>query len=139
MGIKKSQYVALAEFRCGLRKFLMRSEILAKEEGLTPQQHQLLLVIQGQRNRDWASIRTISEALLLEHHSVVQLVDRSIEKGIVTKKRSPNDRRVAQIEVTELGLEKLERLATSHIKELKLLSGNIDLNALLTLSENLDG
>ena len=130
MKIKKNHYVALAEFRNGLRKFLAFSESEAKKEGLTPQQHQMMLVIMGQRGRNWASIKTISEALILEHHSVVQLIDRTIEKGLVQKTRSSEDRRVAKIEVTSAGLEILERLSEKHIAELAYLADFIKLPSL---------
>src|SRR5215218_437562 len=36
-----------AEFRAALRKFLRRSERIARKSGLTPQRHLLLLMIKG--------------------------------------------------------------------------------------------
>ncbi|MCZ8516664.1 hypothetical protein O9H85_30635 [Paenibacillus filicis] len=45
--LPKSVYEQLAEFRYTLRKFIHFSETAARDVGLTPQQHQLILAIQG--------------------------------------------------------------------------------------------
>ncbi|MDX6469966.1 MAG: hypothetical protein QOF75_1769, partial [Gaiellaceae bacterium] len=39
--------VAVAEFRTALRRFLRRSERIARQSGLTPQRYLLLLMIKG--------------------------------------------------------------------------------------------
>ena len=45
--ITTSDYVAVAEFRAGLRQYLRRSERIARQAGLTPQRYLLLLMIKG--------------------------------------------------------------------------------------------
>ena len=44
-----ADFQALAAFRAGLRRFLRFSEDAAREAGLTPQQHQLLVSIRGHK------------------------------------------------------------------------------------------
>lgn len=46
----------LAWFRYHLRQFLRFSERAARECGVTPQQHQLLLGIAGYTRREWATL-----------------------------------------------------------------------------------
>src|ERR671939_33751 len=43
--------VHVAEFRAALRRFLRRSERVARKSGLTPQRHLLLLMIKGAADR----------------------------------------------------------------------------------------
>ncbi len=61
--VTKADYEALATFRASMRRFLRFSETAARSEGLTPQQHQLLLAVKGQAGRDWASVSDLAEFL----------------------------------------------------------------------------
>ena len=65
----------LARFRYELRKFLRFSEQAARNAGLTPQQHQLLLGVAGFTGRGWATISELAEFLQERHNAVVGLVD----------------------------------------------------------------
>ena len=69
-----SDYRTLAEFRHALRVFLRFSEDAARQEGLTPNQHQLLLAIRGFPGDGPPTIGDVAEHLQLQHHSVVELV-----------------------------------------------------------------
>jgi hypothetical protein len=53
----------LARFRYGLRKFLHFSEKTARQFGVTPQQHQLMLGVAGFNGRGNASITELAEFL----------------------------------------------------------------------------
>ena len=117
--LTKANYEALAEFRFALRTFLAFSESAAKEGGLTAQQHQALLTIKGTPNADTVSIRLLSERLLINHNTAVELVDRLVEGGLVMRTRDADDRRRAQLELTA-GAERLLRsLSAAHLDELK--------------------
>src|SRR6266576_3243136 len=54
--ITTSDYVAVAEFRAGLRQYLRRSERIARQAGLTPQRYLLLLMIKGAVDGDQARL-----------------------------------------------------------------------------------
>ena len=45
--ITTSDVVAVAEFRAALRRFLRRTERIARQSGLTPQRYLLLLMVKG--------------------------------------------------------------------------------------------
>jgi DNA-binding MarR family transcriptional regulator len=115
-------YRALADFRYHLRRFLHSSEEAAREAGLEPQQHQLLLAIKGLPADDLATITRLAERLQLRHHSVVGLVDRLAAAGLVHRRRDGMDQRRVLIELTAAGEAILERLSRFHERELRLLA-----------------
>ena len=69
-----ADYLALAEFRFSLRQFQAFSEQKAEECGLTPQQHQALLVIRA-APAGTATIGYVAERLILKPHSATGLVE----------------------------------------------------------------
>jgi DNA-binding MarR family transcriptional regulator len=122
MKLSDADYERLLAFRLGLRRFLHWSEEQVAEVGLTPTQHQLLLVVRGSEADGGPTIREVSEALLLKHHSAVELVDRAEHAGLVTRARDDHDRRVVRVELTKKGRDVLEGLSRRHLRELHLLA-----------------
>ncbi|MEY2569862.1 MAG: hypothetical protein QOE63_212 [Acidimicrobiaceae bacterium] len=112
-------YEALARFRHGLRVFLRFSEEAARGAGMTPNQHQLLLAIRGFAGEGRPTIGDMAEALQLQHHSVVELVDRAVEAGLVRRHVDRVDRRRQRLELTAAGRRKLAALTTVHRDELR--------------------
>ena len=119
--LKKSQYVALSDFRYQLRRFLAFSEAAAKSAGVTPLQYLLMLHVRGFPGRDWASVAELAERLQLQHHGVVALITRCEAAGLVRRQRSSADGRVVEIHLQPLGLKLLEQLAAQHQAELRSL------------------
>ena len=119
--LKKSQYVALSDFRYQLRRFLAFSEAAAKSAGVTPLQYLLMLHVRGFPGRDWASVAELAERLQLQHHGVVALITRCETAGLVRRQRSSVDGRVVEIHLQPLGLKLLEQLAAQHQAELRSL------------------
>lgn len=123
--ISKAEFESLARFRRALRQFLRFSELAARSENLTPQQHQLLLTIKGMPNQNWATIGDLADALQLLHSAAVQLVDRCETLGLVERGIDPDDRRVVRVTVTARAEEKLSRLAALHRDELRRLQQDL--------------
>lgn len=118
--ITGSDYEALAEFRYQIRKFLHFSERAAREAGIEPQQHQLLLAIRGFTGPgEPPSIGILAERLQIQHHSTVELVDRLVERGLVARSRGPADRRQVLVHLTPRGEAELEKLTAYHLAELR--------------------
>jgi DNA-binding MarR family transcriptional regulator len=117
--LRDRDYRTLATFRHALRVFLRFSEDAARSEGLTPNQHQLLLAIRGFPEPDAPTITDAAELLQLQHHSVVELVDRAVDAGLVTRRVDPNDRRRQRLALTAKGSRKLARLTSAHREELR--------------------
>lgn len=119
--ISKADYEALHAFRHALRRFLHFSEEGARTAGLTPQQHQLMLAVKGQRGRDWATISDLAESLQIRHHAAVGLVDRCERAGLVARSQDPLDRRQVRVSLTEKGEAVLATLSARNLQELRTL------------------
>lgn len=117
--LDKADYELLADFRYTLRKFLGFSEAAAQKHGVTPQQYQALLAIQGFPGRDWVTVGELAEQMQIAHHSAVGLVDRLMALKLVRRTPSKEDRRRVQVHVTTKGLGVLERLLRLHREELQ--------------------
>lgn len=105
---------ALAAFRYELRCFLAFSEQAARQAGIEPQQHQLLLAIGGLPAAQRPNIRTLAERLCVQHHTAVALVDKVEERGLVTRERSTEDKREVLVRLTAAGTELLQQLSQKH-------------------------
>ncbi|WP_348267121.1 MarR family transcriptional regulator [Edaphobacter sp. DSM 109919] len=109
----------LAWFRYNLRKFLRFSEKAARQCGVTPQQHQLMLGVAGYTGRGTASVSELAEFLQERHNSVVGLVERAAQRGLVRKEHDTNDRRFVMVSLTEQGEQILAQLTELHKEEVK--------------------
>lgn len=117
--LAKEDYELLAEFRYTLRKFLGFSEAAALGKGVTAQQYQALLAIEGFPGRSWVSIGELAEQLRTAHHSTVGLVDRMEKLKLVRRSKSTEDRRQVRVVLAKRGTAILEDLYRVHRKELK--------------------
>jgi DNA-binding MarR family transcriptional regulator len=115
-----SDYASLFELRLGLRRFLHWSEASARRHGITPSQHQLLLAIRGLADGGEASptISGVADALLLKHHSVVELVDRAQRAGLVARKRDAVNHSAVHLRLTDRGEQRLTEISAEHLTEL---------------------
>ena len=107
--VKLSDYQALAEFRYQIRRFVHFSEEAAREAGVEPQHHQLMLAIKGKPDGEEPRIAYLAERLQIQHHSAVELVDRLVKKGLITRTRGDEDRREVHVQLTPRG----ERILTN--------------------------
>ncbi|MGN6797065.1 MAG: MarR family winged helix-turn-helix transcriptional regulator [Gaiellaceae bacterium] len=109
-GMPENRYRAAAEFRAELRRFLRRSEDLARRNGITPRQHLLLLQIAGADGAT-STVSDLVAALALTQSAVTELVQRAEAAGLVSRAQSKDDGRVVHLSLTPLGEQKL---ATMH-------------------------
>ncbi len=115
----QDQYRDLAEFRRQIRKFLHFSEATAREHGIEPQQHQLLLAVHGLPEGVKPTIGEIASRLFIQHHSAVELVNRLVATGAITRVPGVEDKREVLIRLTQAGRGILRRLAMDHRTELE--------------------
>src|SRR5580698_1069337 len=101
--LSAEEYRELAEFRRQIRQFLHFSEATAKEHGLEPQQHQLLLAVQGLPEGVKPTIREIAARLFIQHHSAVELIDRLEKTGAVARHPGAQDKREVWVRLTPSG------------------------------------
>jgi DNA-binding MarR family transcriptional regulator len=110
--------VNVAEFRAALRRFLRRSERIARQSGLTPQRHLLLLMIKGaQDGSEQSTVTELAERLQLAQSTVTELVRRAEEAGLVAREQSASDGRVANLRLTAEGEHRLAKSFTNHATE----------------------
>lgn len=112
-------YRAMAELRYEVRRFLRFSENAAREAGLEPQQHQLLLALKGLPAGMRPTISVLAERLQIQHHSAVELIDRLASRRLIRRYRSRTDRRQVYVRLTQSGEEVLKKLSLHHLQELK--------------------
>lgn len=115
--LAKADYEALAAFRLALRRFQAFSDSAIREKGITPQQHQALLAIKASPD-ERLSIGALAEALLLQHHSCVELANRLEAAGLAARTPAADDRRKVLLELTPEAGTLLAGLASTHLREL---------------------
>ena len=129
--LSPAEYRALAEFRYQIRRFLQFSAEAARNLGLEPQQHQLLLAMKGLPDEVRPTIGELAARLQIQHHSAVELVDRLAGRGAVRREHAGADRREVQLRLTRHGGALLRRLSMTHHNELEK-TGPVLVKALTT-------
>jgi DNA-binding MarR family transcriptional regulator len=109
---------SVAEFRAALRRFMRRSERIARSSGLTPQRYLLLLMIKGSA-AERSTVTELSERLQLAQSTVTELVRRAEEVGLIDREPSSDDGRVAHLRLTTEGERRLANAFTTLESERK--------------------
>jgi DNA-binding MarR family transcriptional regulator len=116
--VETAAAIHVASFRTALRSFLRTSEELARSRGLTPQRHLLLLMIKGTPDgSECATVSDLSERLQLAQSTVTELVKRTEAAGLIERKRSDVDARMAELRLTREGERRLASVFRSHASE----------------------
>ncbi|GHC05000.1 MarR family winged helix-turn-helix transcriptional regulator [Cerasicoccus arenae] len=123
--LSKKDFELISEFRYTLRKFLGFSEAAAAGYGLSSQQYQALLAIEGFPGRNWVTVGELAEQLQIAHHSAVGLINRMEKIQLVSREKSSEDRRRVQVSLTPKGKGLLESLYWAHQIELKTIGPKI--------------
>ncbi len=124
--LTREDYENLLAFRVSLRRFQHWSQTQAREAGLTPAQHQLLLAVKGHRGALGPTVGDLAGYLLLRHHSTVELVDRAEAAGLVERWGDDDDGRIIRVRLTADGEQRLTQLAPAHLDELHDLAPVLD-------------
>jgi DNA-binding MarR family transcriptional regulator len=112
-------YRSLAALCYEIRKFLAFSEQAARDAGVEPQQHQLLLAVRGLPEGVRPTIRAIAERLCVQHHTAVALVDKLEARGLLRRERGSLDRREVLLRLTLSGNAVLRKLSALHREQLR--------------------
>ena len=117
--LSANEYLALAEFRHQLERFLQRRRRAAHHAGLQPKQYQLMLAVKGMPDARRPTVGEIAERLQIQNHSVVELVDRLERRRYIERRRDAADRRVVHLNLTPTGEAVLRKLVTASLTELR--------------------
>jgi DNA-binding MarR family transcriptional regulator len=120
------EYVSVAEFRSALRRFLRQTETVARRAGLTPQRYLLLLMVKGAPDgSETSTVTELSERLQLAQSTVTELVGRAEQAGLLIRRPSEVDARVAHVCLTEEGQRRLDEAFTTLETERETLRATI--------------
>ncbi len=86
-----------------------RNKNFFKEYGITNQQFNILRILRGQLPNKISGAE-IKNRMLDKNSDVSRLLDRLILKKLVTKSQCPNDKRAADVLITETGLALLKKI-----------------------------
>jgi DNA-binding MarR family transcriptional regulator len=114
--VSETDYAHLAELRAGIRRYLAWAEQRAREHGMTPAQVQLALAVRSYEDPTGPTLTDLADTLLLRHHSVVGLVDRAEDAGLVERARDPDQASRVHVRLTPDGIERLETLSALHLE-----------------------
>ncbi len=82
-----------------------------------------------------ARLRDVTAAMLVSQPSVSRLVDRMVQRGLVTKSPDPADGRGALVHATEEGAAAFRKLAARHGRRIAERMSRLDADELKTLRE----
>jgi DNA-binding MarR family transcriptional regulator len=116
MPVDDEGFAQLAELRAGIRSYLAWAEQQAREHGLTPAQVQLALAVRAHDDPVGPTLKALAETLLLRHHSVVGLVDRAQENGLVERVRDIESETLVHVRLTDFGAQRLAELSELHVQ-----------------------
>lgn len=129
-------YQDQADFRYAIRRFLRFSEIQARDRGITPQQHLLLLTVRGHPSYPGVSIGEIAERMQVRHHSASLLVERSVKRGLLVREVDSSDRRRALVTLTDDGQGLLDHITRANRRELGSLEDSLFRRSLIDALRN---
>ena len=118
--LSRNEYEKLAEFRYQLARFLRRRKDAAHEEGLQPQQYELLLAVASFPENREPTIKEVAAQLRLEHHTVVELANRLEKRGYLVRTGSTLDRRAVLLKLTRPGRSALDRIVRFSFSQLRV-------------------
>jgi len=137
--LQEAEYMALAEFRYQLRRFLRHMEEEVRDFGINPQQYQLLLAVKGLPKEQVPTISRLAERMQLNHNSMVELVDRCEERSLLRRVRSGTDRRQVTLSITAEGEGLLRKLASAARQELRSMGPMLVDSVLRLIHDNRSG
>jgi DNA-binding MarR family transcriptional regulator len=89
--------------------FGSEAELVVKTAGLTGAQYNVLRILRG-AGREGLACREIGERMISRDPDITRLLDRMEKRGLITRERQSDDRRVVKTFVTAPGLELLKVL-----------------------------
>jgi DNA-binding MarR family transcriptional regulator len=107
------------------------------EAGLTTAQYNVLRILRG-AGTDGLQTYQVAERLVTRAPNITRLVDKLEAKGLLSRLRSREDRRVVQLRVTDVGLQLLAELDAPVTAAAKEALRGLDETELRELCQRLD-
>jgi DNA-binding MarR family transcriptional regulator len=87
------------------------AEFLIKAHGLTATQYNVLRILRG-AGGDGLPCKQVGDRMISRDPDMTRLLDRMEKRGLITRERQTDDRRVIKTRITSAGLEILKELDT---------------------------
>jgi DNA-binding MarR family transcriptional regulator len=87
------------------------AEVLIKAHGLTATQYNVLRILRG-AGGDGLPCKRVGDRMISRDPDMTRLLDRMEKRGLITRERQTDDRRVIKTRITSAGLEILKELDT---------------------------
>jgi DNA-binding MarR family transcriptional regulator len=87
----------------------LKAEQLVRSANLTGAQYNVLRILRG-AGHEGLACRAIGERLISHDPDITRLLDRMEKRGLITRERQKDDRRVVKTRITSQGLELLKPL-----------------------------
>lgn len=113
---------------------ILRGEF--EKHNLTPQQFNVLRILRGQYPNP-ATVNLIKERMLDKMSDASRIVDRLVQKGLVSRCTNNKDRRAVDIRISDTGLELLSKM-DGEFKTTEILKNNLTEEEAGQLSDLLD-
>ena len=101
-----------------------RSAPLYKQYGITSAHFNILRILRGQKGQP-ANLSTIQERMIDRSSNTTRLIDKLIAKNWVTRRICPSNRRKIEVNITDLGREKLLEIDLGVEQTLKEILSNL--------------
>jgi DNA-binding MarR family transcriptional regulator len=88
---------------------MARQQDFFKPFGITTQQFNILRILRGQHPNAISGVE-IKSRMIDRNSDISRLLDRLLKKDLVSKSQSENDKRAANVSITQKGLELLQTL-----------------------------
>ncbi|HMQ04954.1 MAG TPA: MarR family transcriptional regulator [Pyrinomonadaceae bacterium] len=122
-------------------RFKTNASHIFKTKDLTPAQYNVLRILRG-AGEEGISCTDISGRMITRDSDITRMLDRLEARGLITRRRQANDRRVVKAFISEAGLEVLNDLdgplSTFNQDQMAGLSEK-ELNSLIKLLEKARG
>lgn len=86
-----------------------QAEQLLKAHGLTGTQYNVLRILRG-AGPDGLPCRSVADRMISHDPDMTRLLDRMEKRGLITRERQKDDRRVVKARITPQGLDMLKKL-----------------------------
>ncbi|HEY1481875.1 MAG TPA: MarR family transcriptional regulator [Candidatus Acidoferrum sp.] len=106
--LEEATYVAILRAADSLSQL---PEQIIKGEGLTSAQYNVLRILRG-AEPEGLPCNVIGERMISRDPDMTRMLDRMEKRGLITRQRQKDDRRVIKARVTEEGLKLLKKLDT---------------------------
>jgi len=108
-----------------------------KKQKLTEQQYNILMVLGSFSSEGAVSLGFLKERMLDKNSDVSRIIDKLYEKGLVSRKENPADRRQKELEITDKGIALMSAMGYCE-KETDILFKNLTLIEVRQLNLLLD-